>query len=271
MRCLGFIAGIFMQLVAGAQDLSGKWEGQFYANLLTVPTQRLSIDLQVSAEGFVTGSSHLYYGNNQYEHYLISGRYNFADSTIFISEDSIIAVNLNNEHCTGNYALKLKIRRDIMRLEGNWIDNSSKSPACGSAKVYLEMSLPPEVPQTKKKDKNLDRIPEIQKRIEVRHEETDSVKVELVDNAQVDGDVVSVYLDDSLVISKKKISATPLVFYLGFSKAKERFQIKMAAESMGAVPPCTALMIITTRKNRYELTLSSDFGNNGVLEISGRE
>lgn len=43
-------------------------------------------------DSVINGMSHLYYLNNKYEHYRISGIYHSMDLTIYFKEDSTIAV-----------------------------------------------------------------------------------------------------------------------------------------------------------------------------------
>ena len=121
------------------------------------------------------------------------------------------------------------------------------------------------------KDKILERKEQVQKLIEITPEEKDSIKIELVDNAQIDSDVVSVYLNDDPVLPKYKLSGTPAVLWISMNKNKNIVTVRMAAESMGSIPPCTALMTVITTKNRYPVTMSSDMGNTGILKLFLKE
>jgi hypothetical protein len=140
--------------------------------------------------------------------------------------------------------------------------------------VWLEKSIPRKVQaptMTKIKDKILERKEEVQKLIEITAEEKDSIRIELVDNAQIDNDEVSVYLNDDAVLHKHRLTAEPAVFWISLKAADDIATIRLAAESMGSIPPCTALMTVITRKNRYPVTLSSDFGNTGILKLFLKE
>ena len=192
------------------------------------------------------------------------------------TEDSTIAVKLGAlvDNCLGNYTLRLQQKGNKMRLEGRWRDNSDEFPLfrCPSTSVWLEKERPPANTEAPKpRDKNLERPAEIQSLVEISPGEMGSILIELRDNAQIDHDVVSVYVDDSLVIYKQKLTADPVVFTLRLSRSRALARIKMAAESMGSVPPCTALMSVVTPRNRHEVTLSSDFGQTGTLELFLKE
>ncbi len=102
-------------------------------------------------------------------------------------------------------------------------------------------------------------------------DEIDSVKCALYDNGEIDNDTASVYLNDSLIIEKQRLSAQPIEFYLSFDKTKRIQKIKLFADNLGSIPPNTALLIITTRNNRYLITLSSNYSQNGSVEFFLRE
>jgi len=263
-----------LPVFSSAQNISGKWEGNYSGFFGTiVRPEKLVVDLMISQDTVITGSSHLQYSSGGYEHYRVTGVYRPKDSTVFFSEDSTIGKNIGAT-CLGNYSMKLIIKDSVMRLQGKWKDNSDDFPLfkCPTSGVWLERKIPKnERKLPPKKDKNLERTAQIQKLIEIAQDEKDSIKIELLDNAQIDNDVVSVYLNDSLVLNKIKLSSKPAAFTLTLQKGMEICRIKMAAESMGTIPPCTALMIVSTNRNRYEVALSSNFGNNGTLELFLKE
>lgn len=249
--------------------LDGTWEGNYKGFLSFVGgTRKVVVHLHVSEDNVVTGTSHLYYNNkNHYEHYAVRGDYNPRDSTIFFSEDSVIAVNmfLNMTTCMGDYTMKLTTTDTLLKLNGIWEENDKLGTGCGSSGVWLNKSLPKK--KTPIADKNLLRIIDVQKIIEIDPDERDSIKIELADDAQIDGDVVSVYFNDSLIVHKQRLSAEPVTFYISVPPDVPICNLQMVAESMGSVPPCTAVMMITTKRKTYQLNLSSSMSNNSVVQF----
>ncbi len=165
-----------------------------------------------------------------------------------------------------------------MRLTGRWKDNSRAFLHCPSSGVWLEKKLDKiNPPQPEKKDalpiedNRLKRNVDIQSLIEINESEKDSIKVEIYDNGVIDNDSVSVYHDNTLLVHKQMISLKPITFYISLNKENPLSKIKMVAESMGTIPPCTAFMIITTRKKKYEVNLSSNFTSNGSIEFFLKE
>ena len=275
MRAFITLVLLALSVFSSAQNLSGRWIGVYPASNEKDQPSKIEVELKVEQDTLVTGTSHLYYPNGDHELYAISGQYFREDSSIYFTEDSIISVGQNvGAYCRGSYVMMLTVDDTYMRFDGR------RKPLAGAfgmedcaapLDVFLERGAkkklpPPEPPKPKEK------IPErnelVQKVIEISKEEMDSIRIELVDNAQIDNDVVSVYLNDESILRKHKLTAVPAVFWISLSKTSDVATIRMAAESMGSIPPCTALMTVITRKNRYPVTLSSDMGNTGILKLS---
>lgn len=276
MKKLFLLAYIFQFALADVQAqhfLDGTWEGNYKGFLSFVGgTRKVVVHLHISEDNVVTGTSHLYYNNkNHYEHYAICGDYNPQDSTIFFSEDSVIAVNmfLDMTTCMGDYTMKLTTTDTLLKLNGVWEENDKLGSGCGNSGVWLTKQMPRKKnPVT---DKNLQRVTDVQKIIEIDPDERDSIKIELADDAQIDGDVVSVYFNDSLIIHKQRLSAKPVTFYISVPPDANICNLQMVAESMGSIPPCTAAMTIITQKKNYQLNLSSSMSNNSVVQFFLKE
>lgn len=270
MKYASFIVFMFISLVGECQNIEGKWTGNYSKNLLSTHPQRLDVELLLYNDSLIGGASHLYYEGGKYEHYKLKGVYHKKDSTVYFSEDSTLSVYLGAfaDNCLGNYLMKLIITDTSFRLEGRWKDNSNALLRCPTTKVWLERPFKKEKPFTPKpKEEKLKRTPDIQSIIELTAAEQDSIKIEVYDNAQIDGDIISVFIDDREVVTKQKIDAKPITFYVSLNKHEPIAKIKMTAESLGSIPPCTAHMIITTKQQRYELDLTSDFVGNGIVEL----
>jgi hypothetical protein len=113
---------------------------------------------------------------------------------------------------------------------------------------------------------------DVQSLIEIAPADKDSIKVEIYDNGEIDGDSVSVYEGEVLRINKKMISLKPLTFYVSLNKNINPItHLRLVAESLGTIPPCTALMIVTTKSKRYEVHLSSNFSKTATVELFLKE
>ena len=277
MRPAFLLLLLFVSGFASAQNISGRWTGIYSVGNEKDQPFKIVVELKVYEDSLVNGTAHLYYANGDNEHYAISGQYFKGDSSVYFKEDSMIRVGKNLEaYCRGSYVMKMTISDSAMRFDGRRkpLGGSFGMVDCPTLNVWIEKSIPRKAPVAKPivvKDKILERKEQVQKLIEITPEEKDSIKIELVDNAQIDSDVVSVYLNDDPVLPKYKLSGTPAVLWISMNKNKNIVTVRMAAESMGSIPPCTALMTVITTKNRYPVTMSSDMGNTGILKLFLKE
>lgn len=260
-----------------AQDISGEWHGNFTGGFLSGGLQELVVNLQLYDDSLISGTSHLYYSGNKYEHYKVNGVYHKADSTIYFSEDEEIDVSLGvwGNNVLGSYDMTLQIHNGVMRMDGKWRQHNNKSFGMMNSKVWLEKPIPkpkkvietqPEVKPTqpaKPKAVEPDRKYSVQGTIQIGS--SDTVRIELTDNYKIDGDVISLYVDDSLVLHQQKITDKPLVLNLTVHNKLTR--IKMIAISQGSEPPCTAHMVVTTADERHEQDLWSDHNTSCVIEL----
>ena len=117
-------------------------------------------------------------------------------------------------------------------------------------------------------DNNNDRIEQRTKRyIEVIELDVPQFKVELYDNGQVDGDTVSLFFNNRLMVAQKRLSTTPISLDLVLDRNKPDNELVMYAENLGSIPPNTALMVVTARDKRYEVNITSTEDVNGAVRF----
>jgi hypothetical protein len=104
----------------------------------------------------------------------------------------------------------------------------------------------------------------VSKQIEVS---SDSVRLSFYDNAEVDGDSISVFLNGKLVVAHKELSERAFNVYVLLDSSIEFNEVSMFAENLGKYPPNTALMVISDGDKRYETYLSSDFKGNATIRL----
>lgn len=101
--------------------------------------------------------------------------------------------------------------------------------------------------------------------------EGDSVRISFYDNGDVDGDIISVFLNKNPVLVKQELSTRSLNIYLALDSTKEYNEISMMAENLGKYPPNTALMVVSDGTNRYELYLSSSLTQNAGIRLKRKK
>ncbi len=98
---------------------------------------------------------------------------------------------------------------------------------------------------------------------------TDSVvRISLYDNAIIDNDTVSVFVNKQPLLVKARVSDKKIGFELKLTDPTQPMEILMQAENLGSIPPNTALMIIECGKRRYEVRLTSSYEKHAVIVIT---
>ncbi len=95
---------------------------------------------------------------------------------------------------------------------------------------------------------------------------SNTVRVDLYDDGDIDNDIVSVYFNKGLVVDKKSLTASAHSFSVTLVPGKTN-ELILFAENMGNIPPNTALMIITDGVGRHEIRLSADMKNNASVKF----
>lgn len=97
------------------------------------------------------------------------------------------------------------------------------------------------------------------------------IEIKLYDNGTIDGDTVSIYHNNELVVSRAKLSETPVTYRIKLDAAHRHHELIMVANNLGSIPPNTSLMIITANSKRYEIFISSSEQKNAKVVIDLQE
>jgi hypothetical protein len=95
----------------------------------------------------------------------------------------------------------------------------------------------------------------------------ESILLELYDNGEIDGDTVSIYHNNELVVSRAGLSEKAVKFTIKASKNQPHHEVIMVANNLGKIPPNTSLMVITSGGKRYEVFISSSEQKNAKIII----
>ncbi|HEV3221640.1 MAG TPA: hypothetical protein VGZ90_02115 [Puia sp.] len=107
----------------------------------------------------------------------------------------------------------------------------------------------------------------VSKEIEVA---SDSIRLSFYDNAEVDGDSISVFFNGKLILTHQELTERAFNVYVQLDSSLEVNEVSMFAENLGKYPPNTALMVISDGDKRYETFLSSDFKGNATIRLKLR-
>lgn len=105
---------------------------------------------------------------------------------------------------------------------------------------------------------------EVLKTIQIENE---TFKVDLYDNGEIDGDSISLFYNNKLIVSHKRLTTKPLSLTLNIPEDDTVNELTMYAENLGEIPPNTALMVVTDGDKRYEVRIASDLKNSGTIRF----
>lgn len=96
---------------------------------------------------------------------------------------------------------------------------------------------------------------------------SDSVTIEIYDNAVHDKDSVSIIFNNRIIVDKQELKVNkPIKFKLKVNKDKKFNEMILVAENLGAEPPNTAVMFVTEKNGRrQQIMLSTDMLHNEVV------
>jgi hypothetical protein len=97
------------------------------------------------------------------------------------------------------------------------------------------------------------------------------LQINLYDNGEIDGDTVSVYHNNELIVSKARLSQKPISFRVNIDADHPHHELIMVANNLGAIPPNTSVMIITANEKRYQVFISSTEQKNAKVVFDLRE
>lgn len=274
------------------QDLTGQWTGTAMAE-----GQNHKLVLSITeADSSFGGVLHWYTpATRTIRHIIVRGRFYAHDSTLTIRWDSGVAANrapTNGVESNGVamkgppggfYALtyyRTAGRRD--RLEGEW-QMGDEFTGRFDLTIRLEKKAPPFIPlpvikAAVHKSDTLDvkRYPILQGRespvvANIPVTGTDTARIELYDNGEIDGDSVSLFVNNALLVQHVLLAAQPKVLYVPIDKSRPVNTLLLVAENLGRLPPNTALMVVTVHGKTYNLFLSTDYKKNASIQFNLQE
>ena len=278
MRVALWILLVLLGWEVRGQDLTGQWTGSAMAE---GQNHRLVLSITEGDSSFA-GMLHWYTPETQtIRHIVVSGRFYARDSTLSIREDSGVAQGQGPPG--GFYILfyrRTAGRRDM--LEGQWHGGDDYTGRYDLT-IRLEKKSQPFIPlpvikpiHRKIDSSNISHYPILQGRedVVVAHipvKGTDTARVELYDNGEIDGDSVSLFVNGVLLVQHVKLAAQPKILLIPIDKSLPVNTLLLVAENLGRLPPNTALMVVTVHGKSYNLFLSTDYKKNASIEFSLQE
>lgn len=236
-----------------SQELNGIWKGTL--------TQQpggcfpvYNVELQVSIRNNeVAGFCYHYSDFSNYVKKNYNGIYNASTKTINIQEQKIMTFHIPQDctPCIRYFSLAYSKDGREETLSGDWggvVMNGSA--ACTPGRIVLHRII----------ESEFNHIQEIKV-------DTGYLRLDFYDNAQIDGDSISVTVNDKLIVSNQLLGLKPVTVRVRVDLEHPEQEVTMIGENLGTIPPNTALLIVTAGAKRYQLFLTSKGNKNAQVRF----
>ena len=279
MRIFIYFAGIMQRLVllaiiltgslaAGAQDINGIWKGKLVMEPGgCFPVYNIELQLQMAGTK-ITGVSYHFSDTSNYVKESFEGNYRKDSNAVNILEMGVTTFHVPADciPCIKKYFLTYHKGGNEEQLRGSWSGKTMDNKAtCPPGTIVLtrfdKSSFKPELrlPPTLTKRTN-----QLVKEILV---DTGTIRIDFYDNGQIDGDTISVYVNNMPSVTRQRLTTKPISIKVKIDLKRTEQEVIMVGENLGDIPPNTALMIINAGEKRYQLYLTSDEQKNAMVRF----
>ncbi len=141
----------------------------------------------------------------------------------------------------------------------------------------IKVEAPP-APSTEKKPEVIAKPPAIEEKFIQRKKvfttelplEGDTVEIHFYDNAEIDGDSISLFMNNVLVFEHVRLSDKPHIVKFAVKDLSETNELVMVAENLGSIPPNTSYMIAYINNQRYAANLASTENSSAMIRFVRR-
>lgn len=203
-----------------------------------------NMELQLHFVGdSVYGDCYQYENINYYVKKKITGHYDRSQKKLTIHETFVTTFHIRPtcSICIKNFYLSYNKEGKTETLSGNWDGKMlGTEKDCSTGPISLSRIT----------ESAFKEVPEIAV-------DTGQIRLDFYDNAEVDGDSITVLVDKNVVVSHQRLTTKPITTYVTIDLHHTFHELEMVAENLGSIPPNTAMLIITAGEKRYQLYLTS--------------
>jgi len=302
MKKLASIVIIFISLNVHSQSVFGYWYGKASVKTKSSANNYLVELILQPEKGFVKGILN-YYFKNTYRSLLVKGNYNASNrllslydipviyhgSLTEIEVDCIMTMQATlraaqaGSNLTGIFkalpdyknicpdiSFSLELNTDISKTDSvlkalsEYKENLQVWKPSVVDTVVAVTIIPRKVINYVTENEYVKRENVIIREIEVA---SDTLKVDVYDNGEIDGDIISVFYNKKLVMNNQKLTHKSVHMDLLLDTTKSFNEISMFAENLGLIPPNTSLMVISDGNDKYNIPMSSNLEKNATIRI----
>jgi hypothetical protein len=267
MRLLPLILLSLLSFCAkAAGDLNGIWKGTLSQGPGgCYPSYFLELQIDLTGDR-ISGKAYDYYDKAHYVKMNFTGRYNAQTHRLVLIEDRVLEAQIPGDcqPCVKTYDLNYSLNGNIEELTGDWKGvYSDKHLICPPGKIKLQKTAVSDFPVDVAQNDTLAglqaslHLPPREKEVVKNLTLTSAdIKIELYDNAEIDHDTVTVFINNKLLLYRQMLTDRPLTIHFN-ALPNLPYELVMYADNLGDIPPNTALMMITVGSQKYEVFLSS--------------
>ncbi len=290
--CLIFFS---VTAVATAQNYTGKWRWQIKASAQDIQEDYL-LELDLKQEGNkVSGTRTLYLKNYENMIVWVEGEVG-STGELYIMSKRMINFKLPDSVLVAksfSYSfIKDKFNDNMMGGIFRPYEDISKRPMRQMDSIFYDIIYKRPTQSVFKKladtlTKSFDSLYAVQKPAavpvvnivpklplpiitEIEHTLTipvGDVIIDLYDNGTIDGDIVTLLVNDRIVSQHQKLGITPISITIKKEDLGDSTMVIIQAENLGDIPPNTALMLITVKGKRYDLNISSNLQKRAAVVL----
>lgn len=253
LRLSIFVLTFFLPGCLYAQELNGVWKGTLTQQPGgCFPTYNVELQVNIFNDQ-VSGICYHYSDFTNYVKKNYDGTYNAAAKTINIQEHRVMTFHIPQDctPCIRYFRLTYSKEDKQETLSGDWggvVMNGTM--ACTPGKIVLHRIVESEFSHIKE--------------IKV---DTGTLRLDFYDNAEIDGDSISVTVNDKTVVAHQRLGLKPISVDVKVSLDHPEQEVTMVGENLGTIPPNTALLIVTAGNKRYQLFLASNGKKNAQVRF----
>lgn len=95
----------------------------------------------------------------------------------------------------------------------------------------------------------------------------DSIELRFYDNAEIDGDSITLFLNNKLIFEHIRLLGVAYTIKLAVADLQPTNELIMVAENLGSIPPNTSFMVAVVGDKRYEARLESTEGSSAMVKF----
>lgn len=288
MKRILLVCFLFSTLISSAQSVAGLWRGRFTSNHPLQQSASYKYELLLFQDGNkLTGYSYSTLIDGQYyavcevtgnvfdDYFVVTEKktiYQNPPGDGGVLQSHILFLNAGQQEVTGEWKQANKRTTQLFVEEGKTFLQKEEDPSkSGLIKILEQKKVIESTDETKVlKPLNEDSMKlasRLKNIVQIIETSSDSISIELYDDGLIDGDSVSVFSNNSVLLNKVALTATGLKQIIAIPSGNNGIVLTLFAENQGTVPPNTGVLIVRDGDKRFEVRFTSDTKKSAAVQI----